>query len=384
MRRPLFSGFTVRELRAVIAHEFGHYAAGDTRLGGIVHTTRDAIGRTLVNLRAGDRQPSLLQQPFVSYAGMFLRVTQSVSREQERAADALAARLEGAPALASGLRKLAILDPAFGSFLQAELNPALRAKRFPPIVEGFERYLAAPAVRESYTTALLKVAEWSRNAAGGRPPGPASFDSHPPLHERIDALAAPAPAANGEPDVPASGLVDDWPVLERRLVSLMNGREAVQRSIAWDDMAEEVLLPGHVEDLQALRQELSGRTIEELGRDVEPLSRRALRIWLRDTPGAQVAPGDPGFHGMGILRAAIVLTLKAQGWTASTRPGEGITMRLGQKKLGEELQDRYEGAIDADGWSRLCAELDIGHLRITIPESSAEPAKPEVLVDVAP
>jgi len=28
---PLFAGLTVRELRAVLAHEFGHYAGGDTR-----------------------------------------------------------------------------------------------------------------------------------------------------------------------------------------------------------------------------------------------------------------------------------------------------------------------------------------------------------------
>ena len=44
---PLLHLVSERGLRAVIAHEFGHYAGGDTKLGPWIHRTRAAIGRTI-------------------------------------------------------------------------------------------------------------------------------------------------------------------------------------------------------------------------------------------------------------------------------------------------------------------------------------------------
>ena len=53
---PLMQVLTVNEMRAVLAHEFGHYHGGDTKLGPWVYTTRAAIGRTLASLQqAGGR-----------------------------------------------------------------------------------------------------------------------------------------------------------------------------------------------------------------------------------------------------------------------------------------------------------------------------------------
>jgi len=53
----------VSQLKATIAHEFGHYAGGDTRIGGIVYRTRVAIGRVLENLSR-----NWLSKPFELYA----------------------------------------------------------------------------------------------------------------------------------------------------------------------------------------------------------------------------------------------------------------------------------------------------------------------------
>src|SRR2546430_16869096 len=47
---PLLQTLGVRELRAVLAHEFGHYHGGDTKLGPWIYKTRAAIGRTLQGL----------------------------------------------------------------------------------------------------------------------------------------------------------------------------------------------------------------------------------------------------------------------------------------------------------------------------------------------
>src|SRR5688572_480774 len=44
---PLLQVVDVPGFEAILAHEFGHYHGGDTRLGPFVYKTRAAIGRTL-------------------------------------------------------------------------------------------------------------------------------------------------------------------------------------------------------------------------------------------------------------------------------------------------------------------------------------------------
>jgi len=78
---PLLAALDVAEVEAVLAHEFGHFHGGDTKLGPWVYTTRAAIGRTLASLQqAGGRS---LHALFVGYGNLFLRLTLSVSRRQE-------------------------------------------------------------------------------------------------------------------------------------------------------------------------------------------------------------------------------------------------------------------------------------------------------------
>ncbi|MBK7197040.1 MAG: M48 family metallopeptidase [Myxococcales bacterium] len=47
---PLLRTLTVSELRAVVAHEMGHFYGGDTKLGPWIYKTRGAMVRTVVNL----------------------------------------------------------------------------------------------------------------------------------------------------------------------------------------------------------------------------------------------------------------------------------------------------------------------------------------------
>src|SRR5262249_4618587 len=65
---PLLQLLTVSELRAVLAHEFGHYHGGDTKLGPWIYKTRAAIGRTLQGLASRGS----LQAPFRWYGNQFL------------------------------------------------------------------------------------------------------------------------------------------------------------------------------------------------------------------------------------------------------------------------------------------------------------------------
>jgi Zn-dependent protease with chaperone function len=78
------------ELEGVLAHEFGHYLGGETRLGGFLYRTRASIGRVLEHLGG-----SVLAKPFAWYGNLFLRLTHGLSRRQELAADAHAVAIAG-------------------------------------------------------------------------------------------------------------------------------------------------------------------------------------------------------------------------------------------------------------------------------------------------
>jgi hypothetical protein len=75
---PLLQGLTVSEFKAVIAHEFGHYAAGDVGLGPWIYKTRAAIARVMSSL--GDSWVSVI---FNAYGNLFMRLTLAISRQQD-------------------------------------------------------------------------------------------------------------------------------------------------------------------------------------------------------------------------------------------------------------------------------------------------------------
>src|SRR5664279_1921313 len=55
---PLLSVLNITEFRAILAHEFGHYYGGDTRLGPFVYDSRASMVRTIQSLA----QPSAFLQ----------------------------------------------------------------------------------------------------------------------------------------------------------------------------------------------------------------------------------------------------------------------------------------------------------------------------------
>ena len=63
---PLLEVLSVSQLRAVLAHEFGHFHGGDTKLGPWIYKTRAAIGRTQEGLT---RHSSLVSVQGVTRAG---------------------------------------------------------------------------------------------------------------------------------------------------------------------------------------------------------------------------------------------------------------------------------------------------------------------------
>lgn len=188
---PLLGGPTVPQLRAVLAHEFGHYGNLDTRLGAVTMRGREALLHTVEVFQEGStRLHHAIGALYVGYARMFLRTSQSVARHQELAADQTAARHAGRDATAAALRVVPVLAATYTHYLETYAAMGRSLGALPPEGEvhgGFRRLLAA---RTGEQLALL--------SSGQRPPRPHQYDSHPPIAERI-ALIEKLPT-DGRPD----------------------------------------------------------------------------------------------------------------------------------------------------------------------------------------
>ncbi|MCK6444922.1 MAG: M48 family metallopeptidase [Planctomycetes bacterium] len=314
---PLLHSLDVAEARAVLAHEFGHFHGGDTRLGPWVYKTRAAIGRTLANLQEADRP--ILHFVFELYGNFFVRVSESVSRAQELAADALAARTVGASTLASSLRRIVRVAPAYQTYFAQEVVPLLERGRRPPLLAGFGMFVGQPQIVEQ----VERLVE----ASSRRQADP--WDSHPPLGERLAALRAGDAELTG---AMAITLLDDPNALELELLRFLVPDHDVGGwpGIEWHDACELVLLPMWRHTVQANRSAFEGltwRTFPHVCRDAEKFARKALKLEV----------GDPGQRGSEaarwLLDCALAVTLADVGWSGSSLPGAEITFRREDDEL---------------------------------------------------
>jgi Zn-dependent protease with chaperone function len=251
---PTFEVLTQAQLRAVIAHEFGHFKGGDVKLGTFLYQTRAAIQRIVTAMH---QRRSFMRFPFRWYGLLFLRVTQKISRQQELAADELAIAVGGTNAHVHALERFAAMAPVHVAFWNQEVMPLVLEGFRPPLGEGLQRFLAAPAIRAK-SAALLKDARENDRS------DPDS--THPTLKQRIAGaralpiVAAPLAAA------PAVELLEDLPELERSLLVWVL-RTSTQRKlapIAWDDVEERVLLPAWRREVEKRPVELKGATVADV------------------------------------------------------------------------------------------------------------------------
>jgi Zn-dependent protease with chaperone function len=183
---PLLMALTPAQLDAVLAHEFGHYSNRDTRVGGLVGRTRQSVLSALRAAGGGRFElpgTALFVVVFRTYAKMVLRVTQKASRAQEFAADRVAAEIAGVANTMAALGELRTINAGFDFYLERYVSPGLQLGLMPPPPElfgGFTALLAEPARRAE----LDELRQDPHKADADR------YDSHPPMAERIAALAA--------------------------------------------------------------------------------------------------------------------------------------------------------------------------------------------------
>jgi len=365
---PLMQSMTVGELKAVIAHEFGHFHGGDTRLGPFIYKTRSAIGRTVTNLRSTGS--SLLHAPFEAYGMLFLRITHGISRAQEFAADRLAATTVGSAPLVSGFEKISAVAAAYDGFLDSELAPAFEGGYRPPMVQGFASFLEAPKVAEAMGT----ISEGARKEVESDP-----FDTHPPTAARIEAvegLEGPAPAPGD--DAPAIGLLEpeSLAALEKELLYALVGDAALvmeKQEARWEDLGAKLYTPQWAAKAERLAGALpAGCTLAGLSECLE--DQKAIAVGLFG-PDAQEAPDEVIASAVtNFVGSAVAAKLVADGWDLSAAPGAEVTVTSGERTVApfELARGLAQGELDAEAWGTRVAELGIGDVVLGA-DSTEEP-----------
>jgi len=248
---PLLIALSPGELEAVLAHEFGHYGNGDTRLIPLVNrgriSIRAAIERAERRARAGAGVPGAhrRREPlgwwyFVlalrAYAHVFFSLTQATSRAQEYAADHVAAGIAGRDAIASALAELPAVTAAYALYLKEYVCCGAPFGLVPEpdqVIGGF-RLLVHDQCRRTEFDPLRRD-----------PPvgGTGRFDAHPPLPARIKALRSlpdlpePVAASHGA----AARLLRD----ERRVLTavgrmLLGDAADAATPMAWAELVDAV------------------------------------------------------------------------------------------------------------------------------------------------
>jgi hypothetical protein len=268
---------TVQQLKATLAHEFGHYAGGDTALGGFLYRTRTSIVNVLQHLGGG-----MVASIFISYFKFFLRVTQKISRAQELAADQASVRIAGTRAHVQGLRREARGGALFGVFLRNDVSPLVNAGYRPnELYTGFRRAskeLAKNGLREKLDEEL-----WNQSTN--------EYDTHPALPERI-AYAESLPVVEMEEDDRRARLLLKDPVATEKRV----GKALLERScgwrwknleaIAWKDAGKVVFGPQLEKNAEKRRQEMSAAGIpatdllQAAESAVKALGEKGLVAWM--------------------------------------------------------------------------------------------------------
>jgi Zn-dependent protease with chaperone function len=355
---PLMQTLSVSQMRAVLAHEFGHYHGGDTALGPWIYKTRSAIFRTV----HGVSHSTLLSKPFEWYAKAFLRITHAISRRQEFAADALAARVSGTTTAIDALKAVHGAGMAFEPYWHSEVVPAIQKGFRPPLAEGFRQFVAAPPIATNVVEALEKEI-----AEGKVDP----YDTHPPLRDRIAALegATRVVRSDTEDQAPAISLLDNVGALEQALLDEMvvedyRGKLA---PLAWEEAGERVWVPVWREQARAQSRALDGITPNMLPKLAE--DRVGLAVRLKLVRGRSEVDENVMRGAAHVLGTAIAVALSDRGFAVRTLPGHAVLLERDGLSITpfQALGDLADGTLTADAWRGQVeragiASLDLGTL----------------------
>lgn len=348
---PLLQTFSVSELEAMLAHEFGHFYRGDTSLGPWVYQTRMAIIRTVMNLQNN----SLLQAPFRWYGELFLRITQAVSRNQEFLADALAATVSGSQAVISSLKKSRATAPVFSAFMKSELLPVIQSGYRPPLADGFTYFTQANGVSEVMDHIVVDALKETKHEP---------YDSHPSMTERILAVQD-LPAQQACDDTPAFALINPHPELEREMMAAVFGPKnlSMLKPIQWEEVGESIYLKRWKETITKFSNAFQGLSASNL---LEFRSPQGPVSSFVQNDKDMMKTQDISKTTDVLLGIALSVMLADNGWKVTTQPGSAITltrdgMEINPSQLLESINES-----SAEKWAQTIQDYGIADLKLAL------------------
>jgi Zn-dependent protease with chaperone function len=211
------------ELKAVLAHEFGHFSNGDTRLTPIIHHVLTAT-QLMIYRMATARWWARLNPVYwylPTWLQTFQRVTAAHSRIAELLADDVAARAYGGTTLRAALTKTSSASDLFARVTLPMVSMLRRAGR-----RCSDVYACLEAARPAGHSGLQ-----AERLASILDRPPHEGDSHPPIRARMARMQSSA-------DLPSS--------LASPALGLFEGEQSLRRSLSNRLLREiELELPRH-------------------------------------------------------------------------------------------------------------------------------------------
>jgi hypothetical protein len=289
---------------------------------------------------------------FVEYADWFLRGTQDIARRQEFVADEVAARIAGAQAMIDALLKTHARDHAFEAYWDGAIAPLLAFGVHPPILEGFNRFMATADISSSMDRGVERRLKEDKTGI---------YDSHPALPERIAAVQAlPRKSSQGE-DPLALSLFENIEQLEsdcliKRVRSVKRDK---LRPVSWEDARSQAYVPMWQDTVRAYAPGLVGVTPEALPDLVKNLSIFGFDM-LKKSNRQREFPSAAQITARAI-GASLALALYRAGWDLHVLPGEPICARRdGQQIMPFDVLGKLAShRLSAEGWRKQCMDAGI-------------------------
>ena len=267
----------------------------------------------------------------------------------------------GGRPLAEGLKLVHGGALGFELYWREDVEPALSAGFRPPLLAGFTRFLSAPRARDIMDRIVADALKEEQSDP---------FDTHPPLPERLAALARLTQLAPGrsEDSRPAVQLLHATEQLEQALLlslAVDPAKIAALVAIDWHEVGERIYPSIWAEAAQRVRPHLAGLTPGGL-----PDNPAFYQGFARQALGDQAdgAPADT-LVGYGAAQIAIAVShqLVRAGWKARALPGEAVVFQEGETRLEPftAILELARGRRRLERWREECAaagiaEMDLG------------------------
>ncbi len=363
---PLLASLSVSQLRAVLAHEFSHFYAGDTRLGPKVYAARAVIVRTLRNLSSDSVVWDILRKfsvaalahqlviaGLVGYWKLFMRLTQLISRRQEFRSDELACHVAGKEAMVGGLQKVEVASLTIHHFWRSVMSPVLTAGYRPPLANGFARFLLAPDIEKAGARYLEAALRESKTTA---------YDTHPALKDRIHRIQSlPITGQAQEDNAPATDLIENLDALEGKLLQMIAPQLPTEtlKMMDWETAAPTVYEPmwkGWVAEYAHLLEGVTAAGIPDLLQNLSPIASK-----IRDPQGVLLTREQRAERAFQLVWTAFALLLLHHGWSLHAQPGSVFLWQDEQRIVPSDfLAKLRSGEMSRKQWAEWCNRFQIG------------------------